>query len=136
MHEFSRVLFDAIEQSFAITGEDPALINSLYAGEFKDYVKCPKCGYSSNKTQKFLDISLPVKSQLTGVKNSSVEMALENYLKPEILSEDNKFKCSGCGELVCAEKGIDFERIPPILNVSLSRFMLDMTSWDLKRIKI
>lgn len=41
----------------------------------------------SEKTQPFLDISLPVKSQLTGVKNTSVEMAIENYLKPEILSE-------------------------------------------------
>lgn len=63
-------------------------------------------------------------------------MAIENYLKPEILSEENKYKCSECGKEVCAEKGIDFAKIPPILNVSLSRFMLDLTSWDLKRIKI
>ena len=47
VHEFCRVLFDAIEQSFAITGEDPAKINTIYAGLFKDYVKCPECGYAS-----------------------------------------------------------------------------------------
>lgn len=82
VHEFCRVLFDAIEQSMIITGEDASKMNSIYKGKFLDYVKCPECGYASQNTQDFQDLSLPVKSELTGVKNTSLEMALENYLKP------------------------------------------------------
>ena len=37
-----------------------------------------------------MDISLPIRNEFgTGVVNSSLEMALENYLKPDILSGDN-----------------------------------------------
>ena len=37
-----------------------------------------------------MDIQLPIKNEFgTGVINSSLEMALENYLKPELLNEDN-----------------------------------------------
>jgi hypothetical protein len=35
-------------------------------------------------------MSLPVRNEFgTGVANSSLEMALENYLKPEKLEKDN-----------------------------------------------
>jgi hypothetical protein len=37
-----------------------------------------------------MDISLPIKNEFgTGVINSSLEMALENYLKPDILDGEN-----------------------------------------------
>jgi len=53
-------------------------------------VRCTVCGYESNNKDFFQDISLPIKNEFgTGVVNSSVEMALENYLKPDILDGDN-----------------------------------------------
>jgi len=37
-----------------------------------------------------MDISLPIRNEFgTGVTNSSLEMALENYLKPDTLEGDN-----------------------------------------------
>jgi hypothetical protein len=54
------------------------------------YVRCEECQVESAREEKFLDISLPIRNEFgTGVQNSSVEMAVENYLKPEKLDGDN-----------------------------------------------
>ena len=54
------------------------------------YVYCKKCNNESNNTDQFLDIQLPIKNEFgTGVINSSIEMALENYLKPDVLDGEN-----------------------------------------------
>ena len=42
----------------------------------------------------------------TGVINSSVEMALENYIKPEMLEGNNQYMCQDCDQKRDAEKGI------------------------------
>ena len=61
------------------------------------YVKCEVCQKESSREEKFLDLSLPIKNEFgTGVQNSSVEMAIENYLKPEKLEGDNQYECSEC----------------------------------------
>lgn len=65
-------------------GEKCTQINDLYQGGLVSYVKCEECGYESKREDQFLDISLPILNEFgTGVMNSSVEMALENYMKPE-----------------------------------------------------
>lgn len=88
--EFCRILFDAIEQSFAIARSECQTINDLYMGEVSSYVKCQECGHESSRLEKILDLSLPIKNEFgTGVINSSLEMALENYIKPEILEGPN-----------------------------------------------
>ena len=62
----------------------------MYQGVLVSYVKCEECGYESNRDDKFLDLSLPIKNEFgTGVLNSSLEMAIENYLKPERLEGEN-----------------------------------------------
>jgi ubiquitin C-terminal hydrolase len=85
-----RVLFEAIEESFTIAGETNHLINQLYEGKQVSFVKCLTCGTDSNRDDKFQDLSLPIKNEFgNGVQNSSIEMALENYIKPEELKEEN-----------------------------------------------
>lgn len=80
-------------------------------------------------------MSLPIKNEFgTGVLNSSVEMALENYIKPEILEGDNQYNCGECDMKVDAEKGTKLVAGPPILTIALSRFTLDYTTFQ--RVKI
>ena len=44
-----------------------------------------------------MDLQLPIKNEFgIGVINSSVEMALENTLKPETLDGDNQYYCIKC----------------------------------------
>jgi ubiquitin C-terminal hydrolase len=52
------------------------------------------CGYESTRDDTFLDLTLPIKNEFgTGVLNSSIEMALENYIKPEVLTDGNQYFC-------------------------------------------
>ena len=84
VQEFCRVLFDAIEQSMEGTNQSN-VINELYQGTYSDYVKCLNCGYESCREDKFLDISLAVRSDFDKIYNKSVEMALENFIKQKNL---------------------------------------------------
>ena len=112
MQEFCRVLFDAIDQSFKIRLPSAAAaqngdqeqnnysgitMTDLYEGVSQGFVKCLKCGNESIREDRFQDLSLPIRNEFgTGVQNSSVEMALENYIKPEVLEGDNQYNCEIC----------------------------------------
>ena len=61
-------------------------------------------------------------------------MALENYIKPEILDGGNQYNCDSCSTKVDAEKGIKLVAGPPILTIALNRFTLDYTTFQ--RVKI
>ena len=59
-----------------------------------NYVECQMCKYESTRNDIFLDVQLPIKNEFgIGVINSSIEMALENTLKPEMLDGDNQYYC-------------------------------------------
>jgi hypothetical protein len=65
-------------------------LSQLFEGASESYVKCLNCGFESKRPDKFLDLTLPIRNEFgTGVLNSSIEMALENYIKPELLSGSN-----------------------------------------------
>lgn len=66
------------------------------------------CGFESKRSDTFLDLTLPIRNEMgTGVLNSSVEMALENYIKPELLSGNNQYRCEQCACLRDANRGIN-----------------------------
>ena len=133
VQEFCRVLFDAIEQSMEGTNQSN-VINELYQGTYSDYVKCLNCGYESCREDKFLDISLAVRSDFDKIYNKSVEMALENFIKHEELTGENKYYCEKCKNKFDAIKGLKFKNLPKILVLQLKRFDLDMTT--MQRIKL
>jgi ubiquitin C-terminal hydrolase len=56
-------------------------------------------------------------------------MALENYIKPEMLTESNKYFCEACDSKQDAEKGIKLTKGPEILSICLNRFTLDYTTF-------
>lgn len=61
-------------------------------------------------------------------------MALENYIKPELLDGSNQYFCDKCNKKVDADRGIKFTKLPHLLDVSLARFTLN---WEtLQRVKI
>jgi len=82
-----------------------------------------------------MDISLPIRNEFgTGVVNSSLEMALENYLKPDLLEGANQYECSKCETKVDAMKGLKLTAAPQIVSVSLNRFTLDYETFQ--RVKV
>lgn len=139
--EFCRVLFDAIEQSFAIAGEQCTRIRDLYEGQLVSYVRCDECGYESKHSDKYLDLSLPIKNNPTGSDrnssastNTSLEMALESFMRPEYLEGDNKYECQQCHKKVNATKGLKLETLPHILTIQLNRFTLDWTTFQMVKV--
>ena len=112
-------------------------MTNLYEGMSQSFVKCLTCDYESLRDDRYQDLSLPIRNEFgTGVLNSSIEMALENYIKPEMLDGSNQYKCEKCSQLRDAEKGIKLVSGPPILTIALNRFTLDYNSFPFKRVKL
>lgn len=139
IQELCRVLFDAIEASLSI--EEENFINDLFEGESIHIVKCLVCKNESIRSDKFLDLSLPIRNDFIKIINKNLEMALVNYLKPELLGSGNQYKCEECKIKVIktliqvnAEKFMQFTKLPKILFVQLNRFDFDYISMDKKKI--
>ena len=124
VQEFCRVLFDAIEKSVKDTKQSK-IIQELYEGRYVDYVKCLKCGNESTREDKFLDLSLTIKSAFEKIYNDSVEKALHNFVRPEYLLDGNQYFCERCKSKENAIKGLKFKELPYVLVLQLKRFDFD-----------
>lgn len=131
VQEFCRELFAAIEESVKGTAQEK-MITELYEGTYVDYVKCLKCGTESVREDKFLDLSLAVKGHNS--YNDSLEKALREYVKPDVLTGDNKYHCENCAEKTDAKKGMKLKKIPYVLALQLKRFDLDYSTMQRKKI--
>lgn len=76
VQELFRVLSDALEKVLVGT-EQENLINDLYQGEMKDYVKCKSCGHESSRSDKYLDIPLVIRGFGSTTPVKSIEEVLE-----------------------------------------------------------
>jgi len=120
IQELCRVLFEAIEIS--LNEGDKNFINEIFEGKSASVVQCNDCNYKSLRSDKFLDISLPIRNEFEKIYNNSLEMALSNYIKVELLEKDNQYSCDICKKKVNAKKYIKFEKLPNTLLFQLNRF--------------
>jgi len=133
VQELCRVLFDALEAVLKNT-EQENLINDLYQGQMKDYVCCEKCKNESSKNDTYLDIPLVLKGFGEKEPVKGLLAAMDKFVKPEILNEDNQYLCEKCNIKVDATKGLQFLSFPYLLTLQLKRFDFDYESF--KRIKL
>lgn len=103
VQELCRVMFDALEKRFKGTRQEN-LINELYQGKVKDYVKCLECNTESARVDVFLDIPLCIRPFGSDKTHESVEAALDAFVQPEILDENNKYFCAKCNRMCKAHK--------------------------------
>ena len=127
VQELCRVMFDALEKTFKNTQQEN-LINELYQGKIKDYVKCLECHKESARCSVFLDISLCIKPFGSDKTFESVEAALDAFVQPEILDENNSYFCDKCNKMCKAHKGLKFESFPYIVSLQLNRFDFDYST--------
>lgn len=131
IQELCRVMFEAIEMSLS---NNDNFINNLFQGFSTSVLKCLSCQKESNKSDRFLDISLPVRDQFEKIYNTSLEMALMNFLKKEKLCGDNQYNCDNCGFKSDALKYLKFTKLPKILFLQLNRFEYDYMTDGRKKI--
>ncbi|KAL7080454.1 hypothetical protein ACQ4LE_000053 [Meloidogyne hapla] len=133
VQELCRVMFDALERIWR-KNNNSKTIQDLYEGTMEDYVKCLNCGTESTKKDIFLDLPLSVKEFGAVSPYKSVEEALDAFVKPEILNENNQYDCSKCCSKQDAEKGLRITEFPYLLTIQLKRFDFDYET--LHRIKL
>uniref|UniRef100_A0A671XKJ1 Ubiquitin carboxyl-terminal hydrolase 47 n=1 Tax=Sparus aurata TaxID=8175 RepID=A0A671XKJ1_SPAAU len=133
VQELCRVMFDALEQKWKQT-EQADLINQLYQGKLKDYVRCLECGYESWRIDTYLDIPLVIRPFGASQVYGSVEEALQAFIQPETLDGPNQYFCERCKKKCDARKGLRFLHFPYLLTLQLKRFDFDYTT--MHRIKL
>lgn len=130
VQELMRVLFDALDKTFS-GNEKNQPVSELYKGIMYDYIKTRNTEKLIERIQEaiYLDIQLVIRD----VK--SIEEALDNYVKPEILEGDCQWRCEALdNKMVDAEKGFQFKTLPYILTLQLKRFDYDPITWN--RVKL
>ncbi|ORX62482.1 cysteine proteinase, partial [Anaeromyces robustus] len=116
-HEFLRFVIEGLQNSVLHNRiKETNMIYQIFGGYLQSQVKCLECKYNSNTFDPCLDLSLDIKGC------DSVKRALELFIKPEILSKGNKYKCSRCKKLTNAQKQITIYQAPMVLTIQLKRF--------------
>lgn len=104
------------------------LVDTLQ-GQLQSSRTCVTCGYRSRRFEPFLYLSVPVRREMTKVTD-----ALEDYLKEELLTGDERWFCERCGKKVDARMKFDLWKLPPVLVLHLKRFEFDARSMRFRKI--
>ncbi|KAK9813326.1 hypothetical protein WJX73_000133 [Symbiochloris irregularis] len=128
-HEYLMNLLDVMHESMvkaqnggkmpapSASGAQPSsLIHHIFGGRMRNQVKCTECGYESNRSDLFIDLSLDIDHA------STITRALQRYTAPEILDGANKYWCKRHRAKMRARKCMTIDIGPPVLILQLKRF--------------
>lgn len=122
-HEFLRFLIDGMvsaslhrQKHLDRSVKQTTLIHSIFGGHLRSQVRCTVCKHPSNVYDPMMDLSLEIGQATT------VQKALRNFTKPEVLSGSNQFQCDKCGKKVDAVKQFTIHEAPRVLTLQLKRF--------------
>lgn len=83
-------------------------------------LSCEKLSHSSNRFDDFCELDIPIKGY------TSLEESMGALLAPEILEGDNQYFCDHCGCKQDAARQLIVKDLPPVLCISLQRFVFDL----------
>ncbi|KAL0232047.1 hypothetical protein PCE1_003043 [Barthelona sp. PCE] len=136
VQELFCVLIDALERATANTPLAENLAK-LYTGGMGSLIQCMSCGYRSENRTGFTSIALPIREMDMYGRSTvipTLEEALNKYVITETLEGDNAYSCSGCNNMVRADKRMALFQLPDVMNIQLMRFDFDYQT--MRRIKI
>ncbi|KAF8774504.1 Ubiquitin carboxyl-terminal hydrolase 42 like protein [Argiope bruennichi] len=126
-HEFLRYVIDnlwksCLNQNNNSSKLDPAskettVINQIFGGYHRSQVTCLRCKEKSNTFDHFMDFILDIKQNVL-----SLEKALEKFIQPELLEQENSYKCPKCKMKVTAQKKFTVYKAPNVATFQLKRF--------------
>ncbi|CAG2162257.1 unnamed protein product [Oppiella nova] len=128
-HEFLRYVVDNMWKSCLNSNDsvpnasklDPksketTAINQIFGGYHRSQVTCFACKAKSNTYDYFMDFMLDIKNA------NSLEKALEKFVTPEILQNENSYKCTRCKRKTVARKQFTIYSAPNVATFQLKRF--------------
>lgn len=101
------------------TTVDKELVNGLFGGKAVTATRCEECEAQTERSEQFLDISLPVEP------DRSLQWALSSHGQSEKLAGDNKYKCDECHTYCEAKRWWQLAELPKVLTVHLKLFAFD-----------
>jgi len=116
-HEFLRSLLSTL----TLDGHNKKL-SSLFDGLLESAVTCQTCHRASITRDRYMDLSLDIQ----GEDVNSLEEALKNFTKTELMDSDNMVRCARCKTNRVVSKGLRLATAPTILVCHLKRFAFDM----------
>jgi hypothetical protein len=112
-HEFLRALLSTL----VMNGQNKQL-SSLFDGLLESSVTCQTCGRASLTRDRYMDLSLDIND----VEITTLDDALYEFTKTELLTDDNAVFCQKCRKKRTVNKGLRLATAPSILVCHLKRF--------------
>ena len=145
-NEFSRLFFDKLHESFQKTEACKSLLPHLFQGTASYKTVCLTCQNETHRNETFMDLNLAIapkpkpaagqQSLLeTFAKDTDVQHCLDQYCRIETLQDDNQYFCSNCDCKRDATRQLVLEKLPPVLNVQLSRYVFDMKTLSKRKVE-
>jgi ubiquitin carboxyl-terminal hydrolase 48 len=66
--------------------------------------------------------------------DTDLQFCLDRYCFEEIMDGDNQYHCSQCDCKRDAKRELTFQKLPPVLNVQLSRYVFDRVNFQKKKL--
>ena len=92
---------------------------SLFRGSVHNQVLCTRCGTVSVKADPIEDLELEVS------RASTLETALSDFCRVEVLNGANAYSCDVCQSKTTAHRCMQMHTVPAVLSIQLKRFVFD-----------
>lgn len=116
VQEMCRKLIDSVDSRMQAT-KNQSIVKNMLRGTFKTFVQCLNVDYSSVPHDEFFyDVQLTVKG------NRNLGDAFADFVKPELLTQENKYFAGEQHGYQDAERRSVFTSLPPVLMLHLRRF--------------
>lgn len=129
--EFMKLFLSLLERSFSQQPNISTIVQQLFRGKSGYETVCQGCGKpskSSQRVENFYELDVPVRGF------TSLESSLASLLASELLCGENKYYCERCMTKSDATRRLCLHVLPPILCLSLQRFVFDFVRMD--RVKV
>eukprot|EP01053_Blabericola_migrator_P009312 Blabericola_migrator_1__9311@NODE_4_length_29828_cov_96_571587_g3_i0_p4_GENE_NODE_4_length_29828_cov_96_571587_g3_i0NODE_4_length_29828_cov_96_571587_g3_i0_p4_ORF_typecomplete_len1506_score262_74UCH/PF00443_29/9_7e52UCH_1/PF13423_6/1_8e17CpXC/PF14353_6/1e04CpXC/PF14353_6/0_1_NODE_4_length_29828_cov_96_571587_g3_i02526829785 len=130
--EFGRYLMTSLG------GYEKALITGVFTGLVIHRITCLRCKNVSEREEQIQDLSLflPDRPSKKLKKTPlSVELLINDLLKPELLDGTNKYQCDTCNAKQKAEKTMAITSPPSHLMITLNRFKWNVEKQEKEKIE-
>ncbi|WVQ99731.1 hypothetical protein IAU59_006873 [Kwoniella sp. CBS 9459] len=128
--EFSKLFMNVLEGEFK-THDDPNLrsfMKNQFEGTMQYLTRCD-CGYESKTETTFLELEVILKDKAT------LQECLDKSFALEVLDGENKYHCPSCLQRRDATRRQYPIVYPPVVHISLMRFMYDYQTMTRKKVK-
>ncbi len=125
--EFFNLFTDRLESSLKGSSQQ-RLLQNVFGGQLSHLVTCKECGFSSERVEDCLSISLDVKGK------KDISESLNAYIQGDLLDGSNQYLCTKCDAKRDSVKRCCIKTLPNVLICHLKRFEFDLEM--LRKVKV